>query len=150
MAQSWKKGKGKLGMFAPLIGAWKAEAKTPMGVMRVERTFTSVLGGNYVRLDAVWHMGIRGDYEEHAVFGAGDEGPMFWSFTNDGKRSQGKLADGADVHPQAVCFEAQMPAGLARFIYWPAEDEGFNFAVESKNKKGWNRFLLHHYLAVKA
>ena len=58
-----------------------------------------------------------------------------------------RLADGSDVHPQAVAFEARMPAGLARMIYWPADDEepGFCFAVESRNRKGWNRFLLHRY-----
>ena len=37
-------------------------------------------------------------------------------------------------------------AGLARMIYWPAEDgPGFRFAVESRNRKGWNRFMLHNY-----
>jgi hypothetical protein len=31
-------------------------------------------------------------------------------------------------------------------LYWPAEDgDGFRFAVESRNKAGWNRFLLHTY-----
>ncbi|HEX4695321.1 hypothetical protein [Sphingomonas sp.] len=60
------------------------------------------------------------------------------------------MADGSDVHPQAVAFEAQMPAGLARMIYWPTEDgaPGFHFAVESKVKVGWNRFLRHTYRPV--
>jgi hypothetical protein len=70
----------------------------------------------------------------------------FFSFTNDGKRSQGLMADGSDVDPAAIAFEAEMPAGLARMIYWPIEDgTGFNFAVESRAAKGWNRFLRHEY-----
>ncbi|HNO99481.1 MAG TPA: hypothetical protein PKM83_07040, partial [Ferruginibacter sp.] len=65
--------------------------------------------------------------------------------TSDGKHSQGTLSDGSDVHPEAICFEALMPAGIARMVYWPNEEGGFNWAVESKNKKGWNRFTQHHY-----
>lgn len=38
-----------------------------------------------------------------------------------------------------------MPTGRARMIYWPDEDGGFRWAVESKNKKGWHRFTEHHY-----
>ena len=53
-----------------------------------------------------------------------------------------------DVHPQAIGFEAEMPAGLARMVYWPHEEEGFNWVVESKTKQGWNRFTQHHYLKV--
>jgi hypothetical protein len=49
------------------------------------------------------------------------------------------------VHPQAVCFEAQMDMGLARQVFWPDEKEGMLWAVEARNKKGWNRFSLHHY-----
>jgi hypothetical protein len=81
-----------------------------------------------------------------ALFGAGHGGPVaFWSFTSDGKRSQRTVADATDLHPEAVGFEAQMPAGLARMAYWPDDEGGFFFAVESKTKKGWKRFLLHHY-----
>ncbi len=69
-------------------------------------------------------------------------------FTSDGKRSEGTLADVTDVHPEAVGFEAQMPAGLARMVYWPDEAGGFRWAVESKNKRGWKRFTEHHYTAV--
>ncbi|MEZ0242955.1 MAG: hypothetical protein ACAH11_06235, partial [Sphingomonas sp.] len=86
-------------------------------------------------------------YEEVAMFGKARDGTLeFWSFTSDGKQSHGRLTDGVDIHPRAIAFEAEMPAGTARFIYWPAEAEGFYFAVESKTKKGWNRFLRHHYL----
>jgi hypothetical protein len=76
----------------------------------------------------------------------GEDGTLaFFSFTSDGKRSVGRLADGSDVHPDAIAFEARMPAGLARMVYWPAEDgdRGFNLAVESRTKAGWNRFLVH-------
>lgn len=72
---------------------------------------------------------------------------LFWSFTNDGKRSQGRLADVSDIHAEAIGFEAQMPAGLARQAYWPDGDGGVHWMVESKNKKGWHRFTEHHYSA---
>ena len=50
-----------------------------------------------------------------------------------------------DVPPAGFGFGAQMPAGLARMIYWPDETEGFHWAVEAKTKKGWSRFTEHHY-----
>ena len=88
-------------------------------------------------------------YCEIALFGAIEDATLgFYSFTSDGKRSQGRLADGTDVHAGALAFEAQMPAGLARMIYWPCEaGGGFNFAVESRTKKGWNRFLRQTFRA---
>jgi len=143
----WKKGKGKLGIFTPLIGQWVAEADSPMGKVKCIRKFEQVLGSNYIQLDAEWHFGKK-IYAEHAMYGVKDKEIVFWSFTSDGKNSTGKLSDGSDVHAEAICFEAQMPAGTARMIYWPNE-EGFNWAVESKNKKGWNRFTLHHYRKIK-
>jgi hypothetical protein len=146
MSQNWKPGRGLLGPLKPLLGDWRAEAVTNGHPMVCTRTFEP-FGKGWIRLEAVWRMGDRGDYREIALFGAGDDGVLgFFSFTNDGKRSVGRLADGADIHPEALAFEAQMPAGLARMIYWPAEDgDGFRFAVESRNKKGWNRFLMHTY-----
>jgi hypothetical protein len=159
----WKKGRGKLGFLQPLLGRWSATADSPMGPLRCTRVFEPVLGGAYVRLEARWHFGaavaaeqcpdpapksVRG-YEEIALFGAGAGGSVaFWSFTSDGKPSQGTAADATDLHPEAVGFEAQMPAGLARMAYWPDDDGGFFFAVESKTKKGWRRFMLHHYKAA--
>jgi hypothetical protein len=68
----------------------------------------------------------------------------FWSFTSDGKNSQGILADVTDAHPGALGFEAEMPAGLARMVYRPDGAAGFHFAVEARNQKGWKRFLQHH------
>jgi hypothetical protein len=97
-------------------------------------------------LTARWEFN-EGVYEEHALFGVDDNKKLaFWSFTSDGKHSQGIIADASDIHPQAVGFEAQMPAGLARMVYWPNEMGGVNWAVEAKTKKGWKRFTEHHYM----
>ena len=143
----WKKGRGKLGVLQPLIGSWKAQADSPMGKFACTRVFESILSDNYIRLTATWDFGKK-KYIEQAIIGIKDGAVSFWSFTNDGKNSFGQLADGTDVHPEAICFEAQMPAGLARMIYWPVEEGGFKWAVESKTKKGWNRFTEHHYHAA--
>ncbi|HEY0314194.1 MAG TPA: hypothetical protein VGC56_17100 [Allosphingosinicella sp.] len=114
--------------------------------MRCERRFEPVLGGKWVQLSALWQTGPGSAYEETALFGRTAEGTLgFSSFTSDGKCSLGRLADGTDVDPLAVAFEAQMSAGLARMVYWPAEGEGFYFAVESRTGAGWNRFMRHHY-----
>ncbi len=146
MAKLWKKGRGKLGPLEPLLGDWSAQAMTPMGKVRCTRSFTSILGGTRIQLLARWEFGPKKAYEELAIIGTNDDGVVsFWSFTSDGKRSTGTLADVTDVHPEAVGFEGQMPAGLARMIYWPDVDGGFRWAVESKNKKGWHRFTEHHY-----
>ena len=88
-------------------------------------------------------------YDELAVFGASAPGKLgFWSFTSDGKRSEGVRTEASEIHPECLAFEAQMPAGLARMLYWPADGEGFNWAVESRNKSGWKRFMLHRYHAA--
>jgi hypothetical protein len=144
----WKKGRGKLGVLSPLIGSWTAAVESPMGKLTCTRVFEPVLGKNYVQLTAKWQS-PKFTYEEHAMIGVQDGMLCFWSFTSDGKNSQGTIADGTDIHPEAICFEAQMPAGLARMVYWPNPEGGFNWAVESKTKKGWNRFTLHHYSASK-
>ena len=144
----WSRGRGLLGPLSPLIGDWISQPEAqqtqlPVRCTRVFRTF----GRGWVALNAVWEMGPRGDYREIALFGAtAGRGLGFFSFTNDGKRSEGRLADGSDIHPQALAFEAQMPVGLARMIHWPLGDEpGFSFAVESRSKAGWNRFLRQDY-----
>ena len=146
---AWKIGRGLLGPLQPLMGDWVSlpadqETQMPMRCTRSLRAF----GKGWVELDARWDMGERGEYREIALFGASADGVLgFFSFTNDGKRSEGRLADGSDGHSEAVAFEAQMPAGLARMIYWPLDDgaPGFHFAVESRTKKGWNRFLRQSY-----
>jgi len=79
------------------------------------------------------------------MFGVEEGGIFFRSFTSDGKNSYGKIKDESDAHPEAISFEAEMPGGIARMIYWPDPEEGFRWAVESKTKKGWNRFTEHHY-----
>lgn len=151
MAQAWKNGRGKLGVFAPLIGAWRAETDSPMGPLVCTRTFTSILSDKFVQLDAAWiFQAAKGAaprvYSERAIFGPDKDGVLAsWSFTSDGKRSQGVLADGSDVHPKALCFEAQMDAGLARQIYWPDADSGIRWAAEARNKKGSKRFTEHLY-----
>lgn len=48
----WKKGRGKLGIFAPLLGRWRAEADSPMGRVVCTRTFSKVLDGAYIQLTA--------------------------------------------------------------------------------------------------
>src|SRR5689334_18276000 len=143
--QLWKKGRGKLGPLAPLLGSWEASASTPIGPVKCTRTFVTVLNGSHIQLTAQWQF-KKGTYEEVAIIGVNREGTLaFWSFTSDGKNSNGVLADVSDVHPEAIGFEAQMPAGIARTVYWPDESGGFHWAVESKNKKGWKRFAEHHY-----
>jgi hypothetical protein len=148
----WKKGRGKLGALAPLHGRWIAEAPSPRGPMRCHRSLAPVLGGRYLQVDVRWEFGAPGGdgaYEERALIGVGQDGVVrFWSFTSDGKHSEGVLADVTDIHPEAVGFEADMPAGRARMAYWPAEGGGFHWAVESKNKAGWKRFVEHLYRPV--
>ncbi len=141
---TWKRGRGKLGPMAPLIGRWRAAVDSPMGKVECTRTFTGSLGGKYVVLDCDWRFGKTG-YMEHALFSLKDGQLSFWSFTSDGKHSAGVLTVAEDIHKEAVCFEADMDAGRARQVYWPNDAGGFNWAVESKNKKGWKRFVLHSY-----
>lgn len=144
---SWKKGRGKLGPLQPLIGNWQAEAESEMGKLICTRSFQPILNGKYIELITTWEF-PKSTYEERAIYGIKDDRLSFWSFTSDGKRSEGTLSDGTDIHPLAICFEANMPAGIARMIYWPGDDNTINWAVESKNKKGWYRFTQHTYHAI--
>lgn len=148
-AARWGNGRGLLGPLDPLLGAWSATDARNGVTMACTRTFER-FGKGWVRLEAEWRMGEDQAYREIALFGADEAGALsFFSFTNDGKRSTGRIADGADVHPLAIAFEARMPAGLARMIYWPAETgPGFHFAVESRNKSGWKRFVTHAYRPI--
>ena len=148
-AMVWKKGRGKLGIFQPLLGTWRAKADSPMGVVVCTRTFSKVLDGAYIQLEAQWDF-EQGAYEEIVFIGTDPEGEIrFWSFTSDKKQSRGYLADVTDIHELAIGFEAEMPAGLARMAYWPDDEAGFYWVVESKTKKGWNRFTEHHYKEIK-
>jgi hypothetical protein len=141
----WQKGRGKLGILDPLIGIWEAKADSPLGRVRCTREFTKILNGAYIQMIARWEF-KKGVYEEQALFGVNKEKKLsFWSFTSDGKNSQGILADVSDLHPKAIGFEAQMAAGLARMVYWPNDIGGITWIVEAKTKKGWNRFTEHQY-----
>lgn len=146
---NWKKGRGRLGVFEPLLGSWYVDADTDRGPVHVTRSFTRILGDKYIELRAEWEFG-KSTYEELCLFGVDkDKTLKFWSFTSDGKNSRGQLADASDVHGDALGFEAQMDMGLARQVYWPDEQEGMHWAVESLTKKGWNRFVNHHYRKMK-
>ena len=119
-ATGWGRGRGLLGPLDPLIGAWEAATDSERGPVRVERVFTRVHGGRWVRLEARWAF-AEGVYEETAMFGRRSDGTLgFWSFTSDGKHSEGWLAEAPDLPAQAIAFEAEMPAGRARQAYWPA------------------------------
>ena len=88
-------------------------------------------------------------YLEDCLFAPDKAGLIrFHSFTSDGKRSEGWRGAAPDIHPQAICFSADIDAGHARQIYWPDATTGFHWAVESQTKTGWNRFTQHHYLPV--
>jgi len=144
----WKKGRGKLGVFQPLLGVWQAEAESDLGLVTCRREFKQVLDGKYLQLIANWKY-PSGSYDEIAMIGVNQEKAVcFWSFTSDGKQSIGQLANLSELHPQAIGFEAEMPAGLGRTAYWPDEQEGFRWVVEARTKKGWKRFVEHHYLPV--
>ncbi len=135
---------------APLLGAWEATAETPMGPVKCTRVFEKTLSDNYIELVARWDFGGKA-YVEQAIFGVNREGVVtFWSFTNDGKNSTGIATDGTDVHPEAIAFEAEMPAGTARMVYTPDDEvaDKMVWVVESKTKKGWNRFMTHSYRRV--
>lgn len=148
MATAWKKGRGKLGAMAPLLGRWTARADSPMGPVTCVRDYQP-FGDGYVRLEAEWRVGAKGadkPYREVCLFGPDADGVLaFWSYTNDGKKSTGRLSAAPDIHPKAVCFEAQMSAGIARQVFWPADSGGMHWIVEARTKKGWSRLADHHY-----
>jgi hypothetical protein len=149
----WKVGRGAIGPLLPLVGTWVAASPSSAGdgvQGTCHRTFTR-LGTTSLVLEAIWALGGGRTYREIAVYGIDDDGHLAaWSFTSDGKRSVARRVDGTDVHPQAVAFVADMPAGRARMVYWPPDDDdgGFRFAVESGTQKGWRRFLDHRYRPV--
>jgi hypothetical protein len=137
----------KLEAFAPFIGDWVAESNNRMGPATCYRSLKPILGDNDIQLTARWHLGSKGaaqPYEEHCLIGVDKDQDRFWSFTSDGQRSEGVLADATDLNPEAVGFEADMPAGRARTAYWP-EEGGFHFVVEAKTEPGWSRFVDHSY-----
>ena len=146
----WKKGRGKLGMFEPLLGEWIANSESNNSKNpKCLRTFVKTLDNKYVKLKVTWFLENK-TYEDLTLFGLNASKEIcFWSFTSDGKNSIGKLTDVSDIHSEAIGFEAEMPAGIARQAYWPSENGGFYWVVESKTKKGWNRFVEQHFLSEK-
>lgn len=149
MSRLWKPSRGKLGVLLPLLGRWRTETDSPRGPLVCERHFALDLDGKYLRLDARWSFGGSPGYTELALFGVAADGTLgFWSFTSDGKQSHGRRAEPAGLPDEAIAFEAEMPAGLARQAYWPHPDGGVGYAVEARHAKGWKRFLEHHYRRV--
>lgn len=135
----------------PLLGAWTYSGDSPLGPLTCQRTFTPILDGNWVQLDAVWTYKDpkRGDYVERCLFGLNAEKSLsFHSFINDGSSSYGIEADGSDISANALCFEAQMPHGLARQTYWPGENGSLNWRVERQVKSGWSELVGHVYEVV--
>lgn len=146
---TWRAGRGRLGVLDPLLGSWVATGESQLGWYRCERHFSRVLAGKYVQLRADWELGTK-RYQEIALFGAEDGEIHYWSFTSDGKRSSGWRSQDVNGLPDgAVAFEADMPAGRARQAYWPTA-VGMGWAVESRNRSGWNRFTEHHYRPLEA
>ena len=147
-SKQWKRGRGKLGMLTPLLGNWQANGDTERGPVSCFRSFTPILNNKFIQLSARWEFAL-GNYEETALLGVNSAGKVaFWSFTSDGKNSAGTLTDVSDIHPEAIGFEAHMPAGTARMAYWPDEKDGYYWAVEARVKAGWRRFTEHHYRRV--
>jgi hypothetical protein len=164
MRTLWKRGRGKLGALQPLLGEWVAQAESPMGSVCCTRRFTSILQGSYVELNAHWDFGEdparpskgkktsaksakQRTYEERALIGVDDKGRLcFWSFTSDGKQTEGVLADVTDLDVEAFGFETQTPTGRARMAYWPNDDGGFMWVVESRTTESWKRFVEHRYV----
>lgn len=143
--------RGPFAALTPLIGEWLLEQQTiPRGMPTDCRRSFTWFGARYIVLRADWSLGQGKEYQELCLFGA-DEGKRlaFWSFTSDGKRSTGVQAVATDVHPSAIAFEADMPGGRARMVYWPAEQDGLHFAVERQTRRGWSRFLEHQYRLAK-
>ena len=146
----WKKGRGKLGALDPLLGAWETRADSPQGPIRCVRTFSSILGGSYVRLAARWEL-PGSVYEEHSVYGAPAGAPLgFWSFTSDGQALRG---DGRGLHRSASrggglrgadAGGARAPGLLAR---GGRRDRLRGRVAEPK---GWSRFVHHHYTPLAA
>ncbi|NOZ32535.1 MAG: hypothetical protein GXP01_05575 [Alphaproteobacteria bacterium] len=148
MTLVWKKGRGKLGLFKPLLGAWIVTNDSSLGQVVCRRRFAPILGGKFIQLEANWKIGTSGkSYDELAVFGPGPEKTLcFWSYTSDGKRSEGWQSEAPEIHPQAICFEADMDMGRARQVFYPGQKDGWHWLVEHRVKKGWSRLVDHHYL----
>lgn len=139
--------KVSLKVLKPLIGKWECSTDSPMGMVHCTRSFQYILNQKYIELTCIWDFGSK-QYEERALYGMKEDTLQFWSFTNDGKSSHGCISQAEDIADNAICFEAEMPAGTARMVYWFDQSNQLNWVVESKTKKGWNRFVKHSYQRV--
>ena len=63
----WRRGRGKLGVFEPLLGTWVAVSKSDQGKVRCTRSFKRVLSNRYMQMETQWKIG-RAAYEELAIF----------------------------------------------------------------------------------
>lgn len=141
---TWIPGKGPLGPLDPLLGEWIAQADSPMGPTECRRLFAPILGGRWIELNAFWLTG-EALYSERALYGPDHDGTLaFWSFTSDGKRSQGRQCDGTAFHPLALAFEVQLVHGVARFAWWPRDGGDAAFVAEARTATGWQRLVEHH------
>ena len=93
---NWKKGRGKLGVFNPLMGNWQAEAESEMGPVKCKREFKRVLSGKYIQLAANWEY-PNGSYDELAMIGINRDKEI-WLFGI----SRGKSIYGGDLIRQNV------------------------------------------------
>jgi hypothetical protein len=128
-----------------MIGDWLAKTETPQGPARVTRSLRPALGKGWLEAEVDWSFNDS-RYQERCFYGLTRDGRLaFWSFTSDGKQAHGVQVEAPDLPAGAIAFEAEIPAGTARMSFWPDAEEGFRWAVESKNRKGWHRFSEHHY-----
>lgn len=146
--ESWQRGRGRLGVLAPLLGTWVAEGESEAGPFRCERRFARALHGTYIELRAEWRLPGR-TYDEVALHGHDRDGALrFWSFTSDGRQSTGWRVDPDDLPHPGVAFEADLPDGRARYAYMAVPDGRLLYVVESRTANGWNRFVEHRYTAL--
>lgn len=143
--ESWRRGRGRLGVLAPLLGAWVAEGESEAGPYRCERRFARALHGTYIELRAEWRLPGR-TYDEVALHGHDRDGMLrFWSFTSDGRQATGVRVEPDDLSHAGIAFEADLPAGRVRFAYMAPPDGDLLYTVESWTAQGWNRFVEHRY-----
>ena len=65
MFAHWKPGRGKMGFMQPLLGTWLAtDPDTPMGKVACTRSYTKVLDGKFIRVEANWEIGESKTYQE--------------------------------------------------------------------------------------
>jgi hypothetical protein len=146
----WKKGRGALGAFDPLLGSWIAEGTSAvMGKYKCVRRFDRILDDSFIQVTVDWQL-VGRNYGEIFVFGIdpATKKLSFWSFSSDKKRLSGGEHLAKDLPRESLAFETEGTAGLTRMIYWPMTD-GFGYATESWTKKGgWNRFVDQRFRRV--